>query len=263
MASDYVLYHARHTAEGEKKMDVISGSVNVRSGYGNPTLKSVRALYKSSDGGATSRTSVELRNSNWVRSLDVIAAEWSAATSLGTETFGFSSGRDAPLKANSSFNIVSNTIGALTGGATRDVYCLVEIDYSDVPTNNVKTARGFPMTVKEYLSGAVVPNTQIHLKAVDNLDPGVEYLLSEVRFNHSVQTGHTQPMFIILSGVQTMRGLNVIIPVKRSGQDLVPQYETSVKWTKQSYNIGLITSITESSFWADLVLEFVASGNSV
>ena len=262
MASDYVLYHVQKTTATATKMEVLSGSINVRSGYGQAKLKSIRALYHDADGG-NKNCYIEVRNSNWVRGLNIIASRYGAETSLGTETYGYTLGHDALLTPNSSFNITASLSATSTSAV--DIYCLIEIDYSDVPTNDVKSAKGFPMSVPISMSGNIAANTQTRLANVDNLDPGVEYLLSEVRGNtiNPQPISNQIPCFIVLSGVQSMRGLNIIVPIREVGEAIVPQIMNSVKWVKQSYNVDVITGATNGSITIDLHLEFIASSNSV
>jgi len=267
MASDFALYHVNvpvASAGTNTPMRLIAGTENVRSGYGTPTLKGMRALYVPR--GVTTptnmRCAVEIRNSSWVRPQILTAGMWDSPTSLSEDSLAYESGREAVLIENSTWNITARPGGS--GFTSLDTYVLIEVDYSRVPTNNVKTARGFPVTTAISIPPiSVNANTLTTLISADVLDPGVEYLFQEIR-NGIPHSAAMNPVFIVITGIQSQHGLNIIYPAKDIGDNLKVQMDTSIRVSKQSINFGIISAdaFTTTAPY-NMLVQFIASRNSI
>ena len=266
MAIDQILYHAHATAQGDVVFKPIVGAGAVRSGYGTPRLVGLRALYAVNTGGnRPGVVHVFVRNSNWVRNTEVNAAEFKTTTALSEDSSAYESGRRAKLTENSTFDVTGH-VGTWTPGTGGfiDCFLIVDIDYESVPANDVPSAMGFPVTFTTSKTGMTIqPNVLTPVESYDFLDPGVDYLLNELRAGFFNNTNGPGAYFAVISGVQTMRGLNMIIPVKAYGEDVLVNIKSSVKFTKQAYNIGVVSSYGMAPGSVTFKHQFIASANSV
>ena len=263
MASDHILFHGRLTAGSVTiPMTAIRGNPSVRAGYGTARLVSLMALHATNTGGGqTDNVQATFTNSSWVKSLQLIAGRFDSATALAEDTAGYTNGRMAVLKENSQFNVtcVAESWTPGTNGFM-DVYVLAEIDYDGVSDVNVATATGYPVTFSQSGTITATANVPTLYASPDDLFPQVEYLLSEMRLQHTDVTGCT---FIVLHGFATQKGLVNIYPVKKPGQDSVVQVKKSVKLTKQGYLIDIINSHGMTAKTMVLRTELIASKNSI
>jgi hypothetical protein len=166
-------------------------------------------------------------------------------------------GRDKVLAPNTSWTIEADIL-SVTSTSAGYVYVLLEIEYPDVQgfdTDNLN--KGAPV-MKHCANPSVTAaaNTVTNIGTFDNLLTGTEYILSEVS---GWSTFGSEGAFLIVEGFSNQKGLMRIIPIKAVG--LADQVEGSVKLTKQTYNLSIISTVALSAAAVDLYLEMIASKN--
>lgn len=238
---------------------LLHGVENVRTGYGSAKLQNVRALYT----GVYSDTAsnligipIELKNSNWIDSAGLIAQNAMGATLLDRDSLGFMRGRGKELNPNTAWTI--NAVLPSASTAAGFVYVLLEIEYSDVPGFDTDKQPGSPVLKKcENASITAAANVLTTIGSFDNLLSGTEYLLSEV--SALVGGAANAPQFIVLEGFSNQRGLIRIFVAKTTG--LADPIEGSVKLTKQTYSVGIISATAISAQAVTVRFEMIASKN--
>jgi len=264
---DNVLFHARltstTTAGTVVPLAVLEGIENVRQGYGNPKLKSVRGLYAvaSTDTNTLAGIPIEVKNSNWIDSAGVLAQKFADDTSLGKNTLGFMRGRDKDIMPNSSWIIQATLPATWTYNASTapylDIYALIEIEYSAVEGINTENTTGSPV-MKQAINQSVTgsANTKVNIGSFDNLLQGVDYVMSEVSQSSGI-TGTAQ--FLIIEGFSNQRGLERIIPIKADG--IADQIAGSTYLRKQTYSLEMISNVAYSASSIQINMEMIASTN--
>ena len=263
---DNVLWHYRATANVAAgtviPLSVQKGIENVRQGYGNARLKNISGWFAkaSTDTNAIKAIPIEIKNSNWIDSAGLIAADFQDVTALTKGNLAFMRGRDKELRPNSSWTVQA-TVPAWTYNASTapylDIYVLFEIEYDTVPGIDTENKAGSPV-MKQAINASVTgsANVQIDIGSYDNLLQGIGYVMSEV----SITTGNTgTAQFLVMEGFSNQRGLIRVFPMKDSGA--ARQIEGSVILTKQTYNLGLISNVALSGASVQVNMEMIASAN--
>lgn len=260
---DNVLFHASvasGTAAGTAvPLSLLYGIENVRQGYGAARLKNIRAIYIGGySANATTGIPIEVKNSNWIDSAGLTAIKVQNDVALARNSLSFMRGRDKALEPNTAWTITA-TIPVNTTAAG-DIYVLLEIDYAGVDGKNAENLAGSPV-MKKCTSGTITgsANTYLNLGTFDNLLQGTEYVISEASLGATGGVNETHAYFVIVEGFSNQRGLTRIFPVRNYG--VAEQIEGSVVLTKQTYNLGLISSASPSSAVFNVFLEMVASKN--
>lgn len=242
-------------------LSLMYGIENVRQGYGTPVLKHARAFFDGiySDSAAIDHAvSIEIKNSNWIDSAGLNAQKMNSHTALNRDSLAFMRGRDKVLAPNTSWTI--NATLPYVASAAGYVYVLLEIEYPDVQGFDTDALKGSPV-LKHCKNAAVTAaaNAPVSIGTFDNLLQGTEYILSEASITSVGGTVGQTGGFLIMEGFSNQKGLIRIIPVKAVG--LADQIEGSVKLTKQTYNLSLISTVALSATALDVSLEMIASKN--
>lgn len=237
-------------------LSLLYGIENVRQGYGQPKLKFARAFYYGLYSGADTGVYVEIKNSNWIDSAGLLAQAYNQQTALNRDSVAFMRGRDKALQPNTSFTINATLPANTTAAGT--IYVLFEISYEGVEGINTEDAAGSPVykTCKNASVTAAV-NTVTPIGSFDNLLQDVTYVMSEVGV--VAPSGQTGPFFVIIEGFSNQKGLIRIFPCKSTG--LADQIEGSVRLTKQTYNIQIITGTALTAAEVAVGFEMIASKN--
>lgn len=243
-------------------LSLMYGIENVRQGYGTPVLKHARAFFDGvySDSAAIDHAiSIEIKNSNWIDSAGMSAQKMNASTALNRDSLAFMRGRDKVLAPNTSWTI--NATLPYVASAAGYVYVLLEIEYPEVQGFDTEGLNKGAPVMKHCKNAAVtaLANTPVSIGTFDNLLQGTEYILSEASITSVGGTVGLTGGFLIIEGFSNQKGLIRIIPVKAVG--LADQIEGSVKLTKQTYNLSLISTVALSATALDVSLEMVASKN--
>jgi len=264
---DNVLYHARLTANTSAgtviPLAVLEGIENVRQGYGEVKLKSVRGLFAhaTTDTNTMTGIPVEVKNSNWIDSAGVLAQDFAEDSSLGKNTLGFMRGRDKGVLPNSSWIIQATLPFTWTYNASTapylDIYILLELEYSGVDGINTENSTGSPV-MKQAINQSVTgpANAKVNIGSFDNLLQGITYVMSEVSQSSGI-TGTAQ--FLIIEGFSNQRGLERIIPIKDNG--IADQIAGSTYLTKQTYGLSMISNVAYSASSVQVNMEMIASAN--
>lgn len=261
-ARDNVLFHASiasgTTAGTVTPLTLLYGVENVRQGYGTPKLKHIRAIYDGGYSGTSTGVRVSVKNSNWIDEAGLLAAQADAPISLNRDSYNFLRGRDKVLAPNTSWTITATVTTTTTAAA--DVYVLLEIEYSDVPGVNAENLAGSPVLKEcKNASYTAAANVPVSLGSFDNLLQGVTYILAEASLTQDGAPTASGANFIILEGFSQQRGLTRIIPASCYG--LADQIEGSVYLTKQTYNVLLLRSVSNSANAMTVGFEMIASTN--
>ena len=266
MASDHVLFHTRFTESSKiQDMTPLVGTRNVRTGYGNARLVSMRTFYMTNNnGGDVTSCYIDVTNSNWIRPQNFTVGNFRSPTILAESSASYEDGRMAPLAPNSTWNAVAAMGSAWvpgTGGYC-DVFLLVEIDYDAVPSVKPEATTGYPITVRAVQPGITAqPNVPTRILSFDPLDPGVEYIVTEAKVDNYPFAGGA--IFTIITGLQGQRGLNMVIATKGLGEDMVQKVHDSVKLVKQAFNIDMIFSYGITNAQIVSKLQLVANRNGI
>ena len=264
---DNVLFHARltstTTAGTVVPLAVLEGIENVRQGYGDAKLKSVRGLYAvaGTDTNALKGIPIEIKNSNWIDSAGVLAQNFAEDSSLGKNTLGFMRGRDKAILPNSSWIVQATLPATWTYNASTapylDIYAILEIEYSAVDGISTENSTGSPV-MKQAINQSVTgpANAKVNIGSFDNLLQGVTYVISEVSQSSGV-AGTAQ--FLVIEGFSNQRGLERIIPIKDNG--IADQIAGSTYLTKQTYSLSMISNIAYSASNIQINMEMIASAN--
>ena len=264
---DNVLFHARLTSTTTAgtviPLTVLEGIENVRQGYGDVKLKSVRGLYAKAgtDTNTIKGIPIEIKNSNWIDSAGVLAQDFSEDSSLGKNTLGFMRGRDKGVLPNSSWIVQATLPATWTYNASTapylDIYVLLEMEYSAVEGISTENATGSPV-MKQAINQSVTgpANAKVNIGSFDTLLQGITYVMSEVSQSSGV-TGTAQ--FLVIEGFSNQRGLERIIPIKDNG--IADQIAGSTYLTKQTYGLSMISNVAYSASNVQINMEMIASAN--
>lgn len=261
-ARDNVLFYASvasGTAAGTViPLSLMYGVENVRTGYGTPRLKHVRAFYDGVYSSGGNGIPVEIKNSNWIDSAGLVADMIDSGFAIGGETLSFMNGRNKELAPNTSWAI--NATLPVNAAAAGSIYVIFEIEYSDVPgVDPEKVPAGSPVMKKCYnASVTAAADTVFSLGSFDNLLTDTTYVLAEASL--IAASGSSAAVnILIIEGFSNQRGLIRIIPVRNTG--LVDQIDGSVYLTKQTYNLSMIRSVSTTAAPLTVNLDMIASKN--
>lgn len=239
-------------------LSLMYGIENVRQGYGQPVLKNVRSYFYgcySSSAATNIGIPVRIKNSNWIDDAGLVSQKFSLDTALNRDSLAFMRGRDKALAPNTSWTINAELTNNTT--AAGYIYVILEIEYPDVPGFDAEALKGSPV-IKNCKNASVTgsANAVIPIGTFDNLLQGTEYILSEV----SIPSGMGgNAGFLIVEGFSNQKGLIRIFPIKPTG--LADQIEGSVKLTKQTYNLSVISGDALSAAAVNVQFELIASKN--
>lgn len=239
-------------------LSLMYGIENVRQGYGQPVLKNIRSYFYgcyTSAQAANIGIPVKIKNSNWIDEAGLVSQKFALETAINRDSYAFMRGRDKALAPNTSW--VINAEIASTTTAAGFIYVLLEIEYPDVQGFDAEELKGSPVAkICKNASVTGAANAVIPIGTFDNLLQGTEYILSEV----SAPAGFSgNATFLIVEGFSNQKGLTRIIPVKATG--LADQIEGSVKLTKQTYNLSVISGDALSAAAVAIQFELIASKN--
>lgn len=260
MAYDTMLYRGTITAGSEVILTQKVGPSTVRAGYGKARLVSVQAFWHSTNAADAPKAQIELKNTNWVRSVKLWAADFNAPAAHARNTQNYINMHGYELPINSAFVVTAkdNTSSAFSGTVTVDV--LVTIDYDAIKAINPDDYAGCPVsfdcTQASGVSGAA--GDIVRLGSYDVLDPGVSYCINEITSKNVVGM-----MYVIIGGLQPQAGLIRVIPVPDVGAKIIPTLLGSVAFTKQSFDVSVLSDVAISSQIIPVTLELLASKNSI
>ena len=261
MAYDTMLYRATITYGATVTLNQIVGPSTVRQGYGKARLVSVQAFHHSTDADDVgAKIQIDLKNNTWVRSQKLWAGEFNAATShaRNTTNYVYEHGYEVPI--NSTFIVTATSFDGTAYDGTVTVDVLITIDYDAIPSINPDNYEGCPVTFTctqaAGVSGAA--GAQIRLGSYDVLDPGVTYCLNEIT-SSNVQG----MMYVIIGGLQPQQGLIRVLPCPDLGAKIVPTILGSVAFTKQSFDVSILSDGSVSAQIVPVYLELLASKNSL
>lgn len=261
MAHDDMLFRATATATGDVVFTQIKGPSTIRAGYGKARLKTIRAFWNATDPDTDVDVVIEYKNTNWTRSNKLHAAHWGSLTAQARNTYGVVDCHSFEVLQNSSFVMAANVAGTIDSGDTVTIDVIVTVDYDAVPAINPDLVAGCPITfgVTQAAGVSGAAGTQIRLGSYDPLDPGIGYCLNEV----STTNANLGMCYLIFEGIQTQRGLSRILPLPGSPEGIVPTILGSVSFTKQSFELSVISDKTLSSQIIPINLEMIATSNSI
>lgn len=260
MAYDTMLYRATITAGSTVILNQIVGPSTVRTGYGNAKLVSVQAFTHSTNTADAPKVQVEYKNNTWVRSNKLWAGKFDDIAAHARNTLNYVYGHGYKLPANSTFIVTAKDItsSAFTGTVTVDV--LITVDYDAVKAINPDSYEGCPITFECTQSSGVTGNAgdQVRLGSYDVLDPTVSYCINEISSSNPQGM-----MYVIIGGLQPQQGLVRVIPCPAVGSKIVPTVLGSVAFTKQSFDIYVLSDVAISNQVIPIYLELLASTNSM
>lgn len=260
MAYDTMLYRSTITYGGTVNLNQIVGPSTIRTGYGNPKLVSVQAFVHSTNAADTPKIQVEYKNNNWVRSNKLWAGLFGDVAAHARNTFNYVYGHGYKLATNSTFIVTAKSLDASAYSGTVTVDVLITVDYDAVKSINPDNYEGCPVcftcTQSSGVSGSA--GAQVLLGSYDPLDPTVTYCINEIS-SSNVQG----MMYVIIGGLQPQQGLVRVIPCPPVGAKIVPTVLGSVAFTKQSFDIHVLSDIAISSQIIPIELELLASTNSM
>ena len=260
MAYDTMLYRATITAGSTVTMNQIVGPSTVRQGYGKARMVSVQAFHHSTaaaDAGANIQ--IGLKNNTWVRGQELMAGEFNSTVSHARNTKNYMYEHGYELPVNSTFIVTATSLdsSAYTGTVTVDV--LITIDYDAIASVNPDNYEGCPVTFTCTQTAAIsgAAGTMIRLGSYDVLDPGVTYCINEI-YSTNVQG----MMYVIIGGLQPQAGLIRVLPCP-DVVGIIPTVLGSVAFTKQSFDVSILSDVAVSSQIVPVKLELLASKNSL
>ena len=261
MAHDDMLFRGTATATGAINFSQIKGPSTIRAGYGKARLKSVRAFWNATDPDTDVDVLIDYKNTNWTRSNKLHAAHWGTLTAQARNTYGVVDCHSFEVLMNSAFIISGNVSGTIDTGDTVTVDVIVTVDYDAVPSINPDQYAGCPITFGVTQAAAVsgAAGTQIRLGSYDVLDPGIVYALNEVSTTNTA----LGMAYLVFEGIQTQRGLSRILPLPAGPDGIVPTILGSVEFTKQSFELSVISDTTISGQTIPIYMEMLASANSI
>lgn len=261
MAYDTMLYRTTIAYNSTAILSQIVGPSTVRQGYGKARLVSIQAFWHSTSASDTSaKISIDLKNNTWVRSQKLWAGEFNAATSHARNTTNYMYEHGYEVPQNSTFIVQATSLDANAYAGTITVDVLLTIDYDAIASINPDNYEGCPVTFECTQTTAISGSAgvQIRLGSYDVLDPGVVYCLNEISCPN-VQG----MMYVIIGGLQPQQGLIRVIPCPAIGAKIVPTILGSVAFTKQSFDVSILTDTAVSSQIIPIYLELLASKNSL
>jgi len=261
MAYDTMLYRATITYGATVTLNQIVGPSTVRQGYGKAKLISVQAFHHSTDADDVgAKIKVNVKNNTWVRGQMLWAGEFNAATSHSRHTTNYMYEHGYEVPVNSTFIVTATSIDAAAYDGTVTVDVLLTIDYDAVPSINPDNYEGCPVSFECTQSAGVsgAAGSIIRLGSYDVLDPGVAYCVNEIS-SSNVQG----MMYVIIGGLQPQQGLIRVFPVPDLGAKIVPTVLGSVAFTKQSFDVSVLSDAAISAQIIPIYLELLASRNSL
>ena len=261
MAYDTMLYRATITYGATVTLNQIVGPSTVRQGYGKAKMVSVQAFHHSTDvDDVGAKILVEFKNNTWVRSSKLWAGEFNQETAhaRNTRNYQFMHGYEVPV--NSTFIVTAKSLDGTAYDGTVTVDVLITIDYDAVPSINPDNYEGCPVAFECTQSAGVSGSAGdiIRLGSYDVLDPGVAYCINEVS-SSNVQG----MMYVIIGGLQPQQGLIRVFPCPALGTKIVPTVLGSVMFTKQSFDVSILSDAAVSAQIVPVILELLASKNSL
>lgn len=260
MAYDTMLYRATITHGATVNLNQIVGPSTIRTGYGNAKLVSVQAFVHSTNAADTPKIQVEYKNNNWVRSNKLWAGLFGDAAAHARNTFNYVYGHGYKLQTNSTFIVSAKSIDTSAYSGTVTVDVLITVDYDSIKAINPDNYEGCPVCFELTQPSGVTGNAgdQVRLGSYDPLDPAVSYCINEIS-SSNVQG----MMYVIIGGLQPQQGLVRVLPVPPVGAKIVPTVLGSVAFTKQSFDVYVLSDIAISSQIIPIYMELLASTNSM
>ncbi len=260
MAYDTMLYRGTITYGQTITLNQIIGPSTVRQGYGKARIVSVQAFHHSTNSAdAGAQIQVEFKNNTWVRSAQMMAGEFNNTVSHARNTKNYMYMHGYELQPNSTFIVTATSLDANAYSGTVKVDVLITIDYDAIASVNPDNYAGCPVTMTctqaAALSGSA--DTIVRLGSYDVLDPGVTYCINEI-YSTNVQG----MMYVIVSGLQPQAGLIRVFPCPNV-VGIIPTIVGSVAFTKQSFEVSVISDAAISSQIIPIKLELLASANSL
>lgn len=237
-------------------LSLLYGIENVRQGYGTARLKNVRAVYSGGyAAGTTIGIPIEIKNSNWIDSAGLNAVPVAHNIAFARDSLSFMRGRDKVLEPNTSWTINAKIMSNTTAAAK--IYVILEIEYSDVPGYDAEEFKSGSPVMKQATNAAVTgaADVPVSIGTFDNLLQGTDYYLSEVS---AWGLSDAACNFLIFEGFSNQRGLIRIFPIRNYG--IAEQIDGSVKLTKQTYNLSIISAGAISG-GVTVYMEMIANKN--
>ena len=260
MAYDTMLYRATITYGATVTLNQIVGPSTVRQGYGKARLISVQAFHHSTDADDVgAKIQIEFKNNTWVRSAQMMAGEFNNPVSHARNTKNYMYMHGYEVQPNSTFIVTATSLDAAAYDGTVTVDVIITIDYDAIASVNPDNYAGCPVTVTctqpSGVSGAA--GSIVRLGSYDVLDPGVVYCLNEI-----YSTNVRGMMYVIIGGLQPQSGLVRILPCP-DVVGIIPSILGSVAFTKQSFEVSVLSDVAISSQVIPVKLELLASTNSL
>lgn len=260
MAYDTMLYRSTITYGSTVILNQIVGPSTVRQGYGKARLVSVQAFHHSTDADdVNAKIQVEFKNNTWVRSTQLMAGEFNNTVSHARNTKNYMYMHGYEVQPNSTFIVTATSLDGSAYDGTVTVDVLITIDYDAIPSVNPDNYAGCPVTFTctqaSSISGSA--NSIVRLGSYDVLDPGVVYCINEV-YSTNVQG----MMYVIIAGLQPQAGLIRVLPCPNV-VGIIPSILGSVSFTKQSFEVSVLSDVAISSQIIPIKLELLASTNSL
>ena len=260
MAYDTMLYRATITYGATVTLNQIVGSGTVRQGYGKARMVSVQAFYHSTVSTDVANIKLEFKNNTWVRSAQLMAGEFNAPTSHARNTTNYMYMHGYEVPVNSTFIVTATSLDASAYTGTVTVDLLITINYDAIASINPDNYEGCPVTFECSQSSSISGSASslIRLGSYDVLDPGVVYCVNEI-----MSTNVQGMMYVIISGLQPQQGLIRVLPCPALGSKIIPSILGSVSFTKQSFDLLIISDVAVSSQIVPIYLELLANKNSL
>ena len=260
MAYDTMLYRATITYGATVTLNQIIGPSTIRQGYGKARLVSAQAFHHSTDADdANAKIIVEFKNNTWVRSTKLVAGEFNNTVSHARNTKNYMYMHGYQLQENSTFIVTATSLDGSAYDGTVTVDLLLTVDYDAIPSVNPDNYAGCPITMEctQAAAFSASANVLTRLGSYDILDPGVVYCINEV-----YSTNVRGMMYVIIGGLQPQGGLVRVLPCP-DVVGICPSILGSVSFTKQSFDVSIISDVAISSQIVPVYLELLASTNSL
>lgn len=259
MAYDSMLYRATITYGATVTLNQIVGPSTIRQGYGKAKLVSAQAFYHSTNSADVANIQISFKNNTWVRSTEVVAGDFNNTVSHAKNTKNYVNMHGYDLTENSTFIVTATSLDANAYSGTVTVDLLLTIDYSAIKGINPDEYAGCPVTFTctQAASFSASANVLTRLGSYDVLDPGVVYCINEV-YSTNVQG----MMYVVIGGLQPQAGLTRVIACP-DVVGIIPSANGSVAFTKQSFDVSILSDVAISSQIVPIKLELLASTNSL
>lgn len=240
-----------------------AGPSVVRSGRGNALLKRVSSFMLTDASGSVTSWEVHVKNSDWVDDVISFAINMNSLTAMDAKSGAVQRGHDCGLTPNSSWSVYAVCVGGGTTTIANSITAEIEVDYPSVSSIIDPAALpGIPCSIKHSLASMPINATGTATTAtwqtfnVDIFKAGYEYALEKVE----LVSGVGVIGYIALANAAGMGGLERIIPISSSRQNIRPFIEYASKLVKGPMDIkyklfNVAGTATTSN--VDLVLDFV------